>query len=118
LDYASGLNEQGRRLDRMAQAQRGARRLDVAAAYAKSPATSRLMRLGLPPGGRAVVGVHFGITDPVAVDQIEAGGVEVRVVPDGAITAPQFHLTRYVVERPDELVTGSGSANLEAAAGD
>jgi HKD family nuclease len=115
LDYAPGLNEQGRLLDRMAQVLRGARRLDVAAAYAKSSGTSQLVRLGLPPGSRAVVGLGFGITDPVAVEQLEDGGVEVRVVPDGAIAASQFHPKLYVVERPDELVTVSGSANLTGA---
>lgn len=115
MDYAPGLNEQGRLLDRMEQVLHRSRRLHVAAAYAKTSGTSRLIRLGMPRGSRAVVGLGFGITDPLAVEQLESAGVDVRVVPDGAISASQFHPKLYVIERPEELVTVSGSANLTGA---
>lgn len=63
-----------------------------------------------------MIGLGFGITDPVAVEQLETAGIDVRVVPDGALNASQFHPKLYLVERAGKLVTVSGSANLTGAA--
>ncbi|MBY5162084.1 phospholipase D family protein [Salsipaludibacter albus] len=94
----------------------GSTRAHLGVAYAKTSGVSRLLRLGPPSGSRAVVGLGFGVTDPQAVEQLEHAGFDVRVVPDGsALSASQFHPKLYLVERPGELVTLSGSANLTGA---
>lgn len=80
----------------------GARRIHLAAAYAKSSGSSKLLKLGPPRGSRAIVGLGFGVTDPLAVEQLEEAGMDVKVVPDGAIAATQFHPKLYLVERPNE----------------
>ena len=59
-----------------------------------------------------MVGLGFGISDPLAVEQLDDAGIEVRLVADGAIAASTFHPKLYVVERHRELRTISGSANL------
>jgi hypothetical protein len=116
MRYEPGLNQQVALHDRMRAAFDGARRAHVAAAYVKSSGAAKLLQLRPPAGSRAVVGLGFGITDPLAVEQLEDAGLDVRVVADGVITASQFHPKLYVVERPAELRTLSGSANLTGSA--
>jgi HKD family nuclease len=116
MRYEPGLNQQVALQDRMREAFSGARRLHLAAAYAKSSGTSKLLQLEPPQGSRAVVGLGFGISDPLAVEQLEAAGIDVRVVADGAVSASTFHPKLYLVERAGELRTISGSANLTGPA--
>jgi HKD family nuclease len=116
MEYRAGLNGREPLADRMALAVSGARRLHVGVAYAKTSGVSQLLRTSPPRGGRAVVGLGFGLTDPLAVEQLESGGFDVRVVPDGtAIAASQFHPKLYLIERPGQLTALSGSANLTGA---
>lgn len=115
--YSPGLNQFTPLEQRMAEAFAGATRAHLGVAYAKTSGVSRLLRLQPPGGSRVVVGLGFGITDPQAVEQMEHAGLHVRVVPDGsALAASQFHPKLYLVERPGELVTLSGSANLTGSA--
>jgi len=114
--YRPGLNQQVVFEERMNDALSGARRLHVAAAYARSSGSAKLLKLDPPPGSRAVIGLGFGITDPMAVEQLDSAGFDVRVVPDGAVAASQFHPKLYLVEREQELRTLSGSANLTGPA--
>jgi HKD family nuclease len=116
MRYEPGLNQQVALQERMREAFSGARRVHLAAAYAKSSGTSKLLQLEPPQGSRAVVGLGFGITDPLAVEQLEAAGIDVRVVADGAVSASTFHPKLYLVERAGELRTISGSANLTGPA--
>lgn len=116
MEYRPGLNQTQPLLERMRDAFDGASRVHVAAAYAKTSGTSHLLRLNPPRGSRAVIGLGFGITDPVAVEQLEDNGLDVRVAPDGALNAAQFHPKLYLIERARSLVTISGSANLTGAA--
>lgn len=115
MNYQPGLNEQTPFEERMSAALEGARRLHVATAYAKTSGSTRLLGLDPPRGSRAVIGLGFGITDPLAVEQLDSSGFDVRVVADGAIAASQFHPKLYVVERRGELRTLSASANLTAS---
>ena len=113
MQYRPGLNATGTLAERMTAACAGATRLHVGVAYAKSSGVSHLLRLQPPQGSRAVVGLGFGLTDPLAVEQLEQSGFDVRVVPDGAsLAASQFHPKLYLVDRPGQLVAFSGSANL------
>lgn len=115
--YTPGLNQLTPLEQRIGVALSGATRAHLGVAYAKTSGVSRLLRLGPPMRSRAVVGLGFGITDPQAVEQMEHAGLDVRVVPDGsALAASQFHPKLYLVERPGELITLSGSANLTGAA--
>jgi HKD family nuclease len=116
MRYEPGLNQQVALQDRMRAAFDGARKIHVAAAYAKSSGTAKLLQLQPPKGSRAIVGLGFGITDPLAVEQLEDAGLDVRVVADGAMAASRFHPKLYLVERPGELRTLSGSANLTGSA--
>jgi hypothetical protein len=117
LQYEAGLNQQVALEARMRAALDGAHQLHLAAAYVKSSGAGKLLRLLPPPGGRAIVGLGFGISDPLAVEQLEAAGMDVKVVPDGGvITASQFHPKLYLIDRPNELHAISGSANLTGAA--
>jgi HKD family nuclease len=116
MRYEPGLNQKVALQDRMREAFSGARRLHLAAAYAKSSGTSKLLQLEPPRGSRAVVGLGFGISDPLAVEQLESAGIDVRVVADGAVSASTFHPKLYLVERAGELRTISGSANLTGPA--
>lgn len=116
MEYQPGLNEQTALQDRMRVAFDGARRIHLAAAYAKSSGTSKLLRLDPPRGSRAVIGLGFGISDPLAVEQLDDAGIDVRVVPDGAVSASAFHPKLYLVERTGELCAISGSANLTGPA--
>lgn len=71
------------------------------------------MRLGVPRGSRAVVGLGFGLTDPPAVKRLEDGGVDVKLVADtAALAASQFHPKLYLASGSDRLVVLSGSGNL------
>lgn len=116
MEYQPGLNQTTPFEDRMRAAFEGATGAHLGVAYAKTSGVSRLLRLGPPAGSRAVVGLGFGVTDPQAVEQLEHAGLDVRVVPDGsALSASQFHPKLYLVERPGQLVTMSGSANLTGA---
>lgn len=116
MEHRSGLNETGTFDERVGLAMRGAERLDIGVAYAKTSGVSRLLRHD-PPRGRAVVGLGFGITDPEAVEQLDRTGFDVRVVADGTtVSSSQFHPKLYVVHRPGELLTLSGSANLTGSA--
>lgn len=115
--YTPGLNQFTPLEQRIGAAFSGATRAHVGVAYAKTSGVSRLLRLRPPTGSRVVVGLGFGITDPQAVEQLQHAGMEVRVVQDrSALAASQFHPKLYLVERPGELVTLSGSANLTASA--
>ncbi len=116
MRYEPGLNQQVALQDRMREAFDGAHRVHLAAAYAKSSGTSKLLQLEPPRGSRAVIGLGFGISDPLAVEQLEDAGIDVRVVPDGAVSASTFHPKLYLVERTGELRTISGSANLTGPA--
>ncbi len=116
MEYRPGLNQVTPLEERMRAAFEGATRAHLGVAYAKTSGVSRLLRLRPPDGSRAVVGLGFGVTDPQAVEQLEHAGLDVRVVADGsALSASQFHPKLYLVERPGELVTLSGSANLTGA---
>jgi HKD family nuclease len=112
MRYAPGLNQQVALHSRMRAAFDGAQRVHIAAAYAKSSGTSKLLQLDPPQGSRAVVGLGFGISDPLAVEQLDDAGIDVRVVADGSVSASTFHPKLYLVERRGELRTISGSANL------
>lgn len=112
MRYTPGLNQQLALQERMREALDGARRIHLATAYARSSGTSKLLQLVPPRGSRAVLGLGFGISDPLAIDQLDDAGIEVRVVPDGAIAASSFHPKLSLVERRGELRTISGSANL------
>jgi hypothetical protein len=117
LRYEAGLNERVALEVRIRDALDGAHRLHLAAAYVKSSGAGKLLRLSPPPGGRAIVGLGFGISDPLAVEQLEAAGMDVKVVPDGGvITASQFHPKLYLIDRKHELRAISGSANLTGPA--
>jgi HKD family nuclease len=116
MRYEPGLNQRVALQDRMREAFSGAHRIHLAAAYAKSSGTSKLLQLEPPRGSRAVVGLGFGISDPLAVEQLEDAGIDVRVVADGAVSASTFHPKLYLVERAGELRTISGSANLTGPA--
>jgi hypothetical protein len=117
LQYETGLNQQVALEARMRSALDGARQLHLAAAYVKSSGAGKLLRLSPPPGGRAVVGLGFGISDPLAVEQLEAAGMDVKVVPDGGvISASEFHPKLYLIDREHELHAISGSANLTGSA--
>lgn len=116
MDYQAGLNEVTPLEERMRAAFDGATAAHLGVAYAKTSGVSRLLRLRPPARSRAVVGLGFGITDPRGIEQLEHAGFDVRVVPDGsALSATQFHPKLYVIERPGQLVTLSGSANLTGA---
>lgn len=99
MRYAPGLNQQVALQTRMRAAFDGAQRVHIAAAYAKSSGTSKLLQLEPPRGSRAVVGLGFGISDPLAVEQLDDAGIDVRVVADGAVSASTFHPKLYLVER-------------------
>jgi HKD family nuclease len=115
--YTPGLNEFTPLEERIGAAFAGATGAHLGIAYAKTSGVSRLLRLRPPTGSRVVAGLGFGITDPQAIEQLEHAGLEVRVVPDGSVLgANQFHPKLYLVERPGELITLSGSANLTGAA--
>ncbi len=116
MRHAPGLNQQIALHSRMRAAFDGAQRVHVAAAYAKSSGTSKLLQLEPPRGSRAVVGLGFGISDPLAVEQLDDAGIDVRVVADGAVSSSTFHPKLYLVERRGELRTISGSANLTGPA--
>jgi HKD family nuclease len=114
--YHPGLNQVERLADRFARSLENARRVHIGVAYAKSSGVASLLGAGLPPASRAVVGLGFGLTDPLAVEQLDAAGVTVRVVPDGPErSASAFHPKLYLVERPDQLTAFSASANLTGA---
>lgn len=116
MEYRAGLNQVEPLADRMQAALHGATRIHVGVAYAKTSGVSHLLRIGPPAGSRAVVGLGFGVTDPQAVEQLDHAGLDVRVVADGsALSSAQFHPKLYLVERPGQLVTLSGSANLTGA---
>ena len=107
-----GLNQDAPLAERMSEAIKGSRRLHLAAAYAKSSGVGELLALDLPKSSRMVLGLGFGLTDPAAVDRLDEAGFDVRVVPDGAMSASAFHPKLSLIERPGELITISGSANL------
>lgn len=116
MDYTPGLNQRQRLGDRIAVAAEDARRFHVGVAYAKSSGVTHLLRLEPPSGSRIVVGLGFGLTDPLAVEQLDHVGMDVKVVADGAaVSSAQFHPKLYLVERPSELRAFSGSANLTGA---
>lgn len=116
VEYRPGLNATGSLAERMGAAFAGATRAHVGVAYAKASGVANLLRLDPPRGSRAVVGLGFGLTDPLAVEQLEQAGLDVRVVPDSReLAASQFHPKLYLVERPGSLTALSGSANLTAA---
>lgn len=57
--------------------------------------------------------MRFGLTDPLAVEQLADAGLAVRcVVDDAALEAARFHPKLYLAARTDALVVLSGSANL------
>lgn len=107
------LNSESSLRDRLASAFDGADRLDVAVAYVKRTGVAALCSVGLPGTSRFVVGTGFALTDPDAVEELDALGASVRVVigSEGA-SASAFHPKLYVVDRGFEVVVFSGSGNL------
>jgi hypothetical protein len=71
LRYEPGLNQHTPFAERVEAAFLGSRRAHLAAAYAKSSGVAKLLQLGPPHGSRAVVGLGFGISDPLAVEQLD-----------------------------------------------
>jgi hypothetical protein len=70
----------------------GATHLDVAVAYVKESGTKQLLRSGLPPNARFLVGIGFGLTDPSAVEELVRAGAEVRLFLGGGGHRPEsFH---------------------------
>lgn len=117
MDYRPGLNQYEPLMQRMTAAMAGAKRVDIAVAYAKSSGVGHLLRIAPLKESRAVVGLGFGISDPPAVEQLAEAGVAVRAVVDSDIfTTSQFHPKLYLIERPGELRTVSSSANLTGGA--
>lgn len=117
MRYQAGLNEVEALEARLGSAFRDASQVHIASAYVKSSGVGKLLRLQPPPGSRVVVGLGFGISDPHAVEQLDAAGFDVKVVADGgAISASRFHPKLYLAERSSELSVFSGSANLTGAA--
>lgn len=112
MRYQMGLNQDTPLAERMSEAINGSRRLHLAAAYAKSSGVGELLGLDPPKSSRMVLGLGFGLTDPAAVDRLDEAGFDVRVVPDGAMSASAFHPKLSLIERPSELITLSGSGNL------
>jgi HKD family nuclease len=110
--YRIGLNEVEPLAERMRAAVAGCHRLHLAAAYAKSSGVGELLQLDPPKSSRIVLGLGFGLTDPAAVDRLDEAGLDVRVVPDGAVAASAFHPKLSLIERSNELVILSGSGNL------
>jgi HKD family nuclease len=111
--YRPGLGPGEPLYERLAAALDGAERLQLAVAYAKSSGVGHLLGLGVPSRSRAVVGLGFGLSDPPAVERLEAAGVEVRCAVDSStLEATTFHPKLYLASRPRELVVLSGSANL------
>ena len=86
--------------------------MHLAYAYAKSSGVAELISLNPPTSSRMVLGLGFGLTDPAAVDRLDESGFDVRVVPDGAVSASTFHPKLSLIERTGELITLSGSGNL------
>lgn len=116
LRYRPGLNQQETLASRFARAAKGSSRMHLGVAYAKSSGVVQLLGTAVPTGSRAVVGLGFGLTDPMAVQQLETSGLDVRVVPDdGTFSAASFHTKIYLVEHPERLTAFSGSANLTGA---
>lgn len=88
-------------------------RFEFAVAYAKSSGVGQLLGMGLPRRSRAVVGLGFGLSDPLAIERLDESGVEVRCAVDSAVLeSTTFHPKLYLASRPNELVVLSGSANL------
>jgi len=109
MSFVSRLNHQTSLFDRLGRKLRGASRLDVAVAFARATGTDPLLRLGLPPSTRFVVGLGFAITEPAAIEALADAGAEVRLV----FVRPEiFHPKLYLITRPGELVVFSGSGNL------
>lgn len=116
MEYRPWLNEDVPLVERLADALTEATRLELAVAYAKASGAGELLRLPIPRGSRAVVGLGFGLTDPVAVEQLESAGMDVRLVADSQIlSASSYHPKLYLTTRPRHLVVLSGSANLTGA---
>jgi HKD family nuclease len=113
MDYLPYLNEQTALLERLGAALEGADRLEFAVAYARSSGAGQLLSLDVPSGSRAVVGLGFGLSDPIAVEHLADVGLDVRCVIDSTtVSATQFHPKLYMASRPRCLTVLSGSANL------
>lgn len=87
MEYRPGLNQRERLADRMAVSFEGATALHLGVAYAKSSGVAQLLALDPPRRGRAVVGLGFGVTDPLAVEQLAARGFDVRS--SGMVRSPR-----------------------------
>jgi HKD family nuclease len=100
---------------RLASALVGADRFDAAVAYVKRTGVEIIEAAGLPRATRFVFGTGFALTDPSAVDALQALGAEVRVVIGSEeMSASAFHPKLYLVTRGEDLTVFSGSANLTA----
>lgn len=111
FSYRPGLNQREPLGSRVLRALDGAEGLDIAVAYAKFSGVSALLGSALPHRTRTVIGLDFGLSDPEAFERLESAGADVRAADPGA-ELRSFHPKLYLVERPDELVVLSGSANL------
>lgn len=112
MKYRAGLNEEIGFGQRLEVALRGARQFDLAVAYAKVSGAARLLSEEIP-AGRAVVGLGFGLTDPPAVEQLAAAGMDVKCVVDAdGLPASRFHPKLYLAARAGTLTVLSGSADL------
>jgi HKD family nuclease len=109
MSVVSRLNHQSSLLERLGRKLPRASRFDVAVAFASATGARRLLRLGLPPSTRVVIGLGFAISDPAAIEALSDAGAEVQLVFDRAET---FHPKLYLITRPEELVVFSGSGNL------
>lgn len=99
--------------ERLGAALERADRFECAVACAKSSGVGQLLGMGLPRRSRAVVGLGFGLSDPLAIERLDESGVEVRCAVDSSVLeATTFHPKLYLASRPSELVVLSGSANV------
>jgi hypothetical protein len=103
MRYEPGLNQRVALQNRMREAFSGARRLHLEATYASSSGTSKLLQLEPPRGSRAVVDLGFGISDPLAVEELKDAGIDVWGIADGAVSASALHPKLYLAERAGEL---------------
>lgn len=111
--YRPGLSTTEPLSERLGAALEGSDRLEFAVAYAKSSGVGQLLGMGLPRRSRAVVGLGFGLSDPLAIERLDECGVEVRcAVGSSVLDATTFHPKLYLASHPRELIVLSGSANL------
>jgi HKD family nuclease len=114
-DASTHLNTESPLYAQLADKLARADRLDAAVAYAKRSGVEAL-RAAMPPvASRFVLGTGFALTDPVAVEELDRTGADVRlVIGSDELPAAGFHPKLYLIERGDSLFVFSGSGNLTA----